>query len=79
MLGFPVFSVSFSTPIPQVPEDSQFVGSKINATSPLMMRWTLEDTQPLWEIEPPRAADYDPARALLQVIVRPDIWSFDQA
>jgi len=78
LLGFPVFSVSFSTPISGIPEDSQFVGSKINATAPLMTRWTLEDTQPFWEIEPPRAADDDPARALLQVIVRPDIWRFDQ-
>lgn len=32
----------------------------------------------IWEIEPPRAADDDPAGALLQVIVRPEIWRFDQ-
>jgi len=78
LLDFPVFSVAFSSQVPGIPEDSQFVGSKINATAPLMMRWTLEDSQPLWVIEPPRAAGDDPTRALLQVIVRPDIWSFEQ-
>ncbi len=77
LLGFPVFSVSFSSSIPGTPEDSQFVGSKINATAPLMMRWTLEDSQPAWELEPPQTADDDPARALLQVIVRPEVWSFE--
>jgi hypothetical protein len=74
LLGFPIFSVSFSAPPPETPEDSQFVGSKINATAPLMMRWVLEDSRPAWEIETPRAADEDPDRALLQVIVRPEAW-----
>lgn len=77
LLGFPTFSVSFSSSIPGTPEDSQFVGSKINATAPLMMRWTLEDSQPAWELVPPQTADDDPARALLQVIVRPEVWSFE--
>ncbi len=74
LLGFPIFSVSFSAPIPETPADSQFVGSKINATAPLMTRWILDDSWPAWELEPPQAADEDPARALLQVIVRPEIW-----
>jgi hypothetical protein len=77
LLGFPIFSVSISIPIPDTPEDSQFMGGKVNATAPLMMRWTLEDSQPPWELEPPRAADEDPSRALLQVIVRPEAWSSD--
>ena len=74
LLGFPIFSVSFTASIPAMPQDSQFVGSKINASAPLMTRWTLEDSQPLWELEPPQAADEDPDRALLQVIVRPEVW-----
>jgi hypothetical protein len=74
LLGFPVFSVSFTGPIPAVPHESQFVGSKVNASAPLMTRWALEDSQPRWELEPPLDADEDPARALLQVIVRPEIW-----
>jgi hypothetical protein len=74
LLGFPIFSVSFSSPPPNIPEDSQFVGSKINATAHVMMKWTLEDSQTIWEIEPARAAVDDPDRALLQVIVRPEAW-----
>ena len=61
--------------VPEIPDESQFVGSKINATAPLMMRWVLDDSQPLWELEPPRNAEDDPARALLQVLVRPASWS----
>lgn len=72
--GFPIFSVSLQNPPPDLSYDSQFIGGKINASAPVMMKWSLQDTEPFWEIDQPKPAGDEQDRALLQVIVRPDIW-----
>ncbi len=72
--GFPIFSVSLQYHPPYLPNDSQFIGGKINASAPIMMKWSLQDTESFWEVDQPRPAGDDPDRALLQVIVRPDVW-----
>jgi hypothetical protein len=73
-LGFPIFSVALAAPPPDLPEDSLFVGNKVNATAPIMMRWVLNDTDKIWEISDPKPAEEDPKRALIQVVVRPEAW-----
>ncbi len=72
--GCPIFSVSLQNPPPDLPQDSQFVGGKINASAPILMKWSLQDTESFWEIDQPRSAGDEPDRALLQIIVRPDVW-----
>jgi hypothetical protein len=72
--GFPIFSVSLQNPPPDLSYDSQFIGGKINASAPVMMKWSLQDTESFWEIDQPKPAGGEQDRALLQVIVRPDVW-----
>jgi hypothetical protein len=73
-LDFAVLAVSLASPAPAPATESLFIGDRVNATSPVMMKWALSDADEAWKIRAPRPAEEDPDRALLQVIVRPVVW-----
>ncbi len=76
-LEFPVLAVSLAGPAPAPAAESLFIGDRVNATSSVMMKWTLSDAEAAWNIQSPRPAEEDPDRALLQVIARPAVWGME--
>lgn len=70
----PVFSVSLPNPHPEIPGRSLFLGSKVNAASPLMMDWHVSDTSPPWTDEDVAPRPSKPYEALLQIVVHPHLW-----
>jgi hypothetical protein len=77
-LGFPLYSVSLSAAPMNPPDDSLFIGTAVNADAPLLTRWCLSDRDATWEFERPRPAEEDPDRALLQIVVRPEVWDDEE-
>ena len=75
ILNVPIRSVSFPDHLPGLPYGSLFLGTMVHATSSLMMKWALRDSDKQWTIAPPRPAEQDPDRALMQLVIRPEIWS----
>ena len=74
ILGAPVCAVSFTDPARELSADSMFIGNLVNASSPILMTWSLLDTARKWTIPPPSPAEQDPDRALLQLVVHPASW-----
>jgi hypothetical protein len=74
ILGAPVCSVSFTDHQPELSGDSLFIGNLVNASSPVLMKWSLLDTEQKWTISSPSPAEQDPDRALLQLVVQPASW-----
>ncbi len=76
-LAHAVLAVSLAGPAPARSNESLFIGDRINATSAVMMKWVLSDAEEAWTISAPSPAEEDPDRALLQVIVRPEVWGME--
>lgn len=70
----PVFSVSLPNPHPEIPGRSLFLGSRVNAASPLMMDWFLSDTSPPWKSDEIAPRPSKPYEALLQILIHPHLW-----
>lgn len=74
LLNFPILSVSLPETPMEIPEDSLFLGGKINASAPLMMKWSLSDTDNKWEKSRTIPRSKKPYEALFQVIFRTHPW-----
>jgi hypothetical protein len=72
--GGPICCVSFTEPPAEQSGESLFIGNLVNASSPILMRWSLVDTDKTWSIPVPSPAERNPDRALLQLVVQPALW-----
>jgi len=74
LLNFPILSVALPETLAELPEDSLFLGGKINASAPLMMKWSLSDEDTKWKKSQTIPTSNKPYEALFQVIFHTHAW-----
>ncbi len=74
-LSFPVLSVVFPSPPPEVDPPSFFIGGMIHAAAASLAQWSLTDLQGPWQQPDITPEEDNPDRCLLQILIHPHLWN----